>query len=114
MRAIGRSALALLVARVGADDPDPPVPADHLALLTHRLHTRSNLHVCSFSSLLGFVSVLSLLFSSEAAVVARGRALNSASLVPVGDPAPRQVVGRDLHLHSVAGEDPDPVHPHLS
>ena len=40
------SALPLLVARVLADHDDPPVPADHFALFTHRLDTRSNLH-CS-------------------------------------------------------------------
>src|ERR1700674_591284 len=50
------SALALLVARILADDDDPPVPADHFALLTHRLDAGSNLHVvvlvlyCSVSS----------------------------------------------------------------
>ena len=36
------------------------------------------------------------------------------SLVAVGDPTPGQVVGGDLHLHLVPGEDPDTVHPHLS
>src|SRR5664279_6427640 len=39
------STLALLVARVLADDDDLPVPADHFALFTHRLDARSNLHV---------------------------------------------------------------------
>src|ERR1700722_9894177 len=33
------------MARVLADDDDPPVPADHFALLTHRLDAGSNLHV---------------------------------------------------------------------
>ena len=33
------------MARVLADHDDPPVPADHFALLTHRLDARSNLHV---------------------------------------------------------------------
>src|SRR5215217_2620759 len=36
--------LSLLVSRVLADDEDPPVPADDLALLAHRLHRRSYLH----------------------------------------------------------------------
>src|SRR5262249_867346 len=35
-------------------------------------------------------------------------------LEPVGDPAPREVVGRQLDLHPVAGQDPDEVHPHLA
>src|SRR5438093_1948195 len=34
-------------------------------------------------------------------------------LVPVRDSATGQVVGRELHLDAVAGEDPDVVHPHL-
>src|ERR1039458_6204363 len=36
----------------------------------------------------------------------------ACSLVPVGDPPPAQVIRRDLPLHLVAGQDPDPVHPH--
>src|SRR5919199_1233512 len=44
MRAISRSALALLVTRVLADDEHAPVAADDLALLTHRLDRRSYLH----------------------------------------------------------------------
>src|SRR5262249_41355545 len=39
------SALALLVARVAADDQQLPVPADQLAVFADPLHTRSNLHV---------------------------------------------------------------------
>jgi hypothetical protein len=38
------SALALLVARVFADDHHAAVPADHLALLTNLLDARSYLH----------------------------------------------------------------------
>jgi hypothetical protein len=37
-------ALPLLVARVGADDPNGAMAADHLALLAHLLHGRTNLH----------------------------------------------------------------------
>src|SRR3712207_1334854 len=37
-------ALPLLVPRVLADHEDPPVPADDLALLAHRLDRRSYLH----------------------------------------------------------------------
>src|SRR3954471_13006225 len=37
-------ALPLLVPRVLADHEHPPVAADDLALLTHRLHRRSYLH----------------------------------------------------------------------
>src|SRR5436190_12153512 len=38
------SALALLVARVLADDHDAAVATDHLALVTHRLDARVDLH----------------------------------------------------------------------
>src|SRR5579884_409457 len=34
-------------------------------------------------------------------------------LVAVGDATTAEVVGRELHLHPVAGQDPDVVHPHL-
>jgi hypothetical protein len=36
------------------------------------------------------------------------------SLVPVGDPAPRQIVRSYLYLNSVSREDANPVHPHLA
>src|SRR3954469_7520865 len=46
MRAMGRCSLALplLVTGVLADHQHPPVAADDLALLTHRLYRRSYLH----------------------------------------------------------------------
>src|SRR5215207_3505436 len=47
-----RLALALLVAQVLADHHDPPVPADHLALVADRLDARIDLHGCAFSSVL--------------------------------------------------------------
>ena len=37
----------------------------------------------------------------------------SLSLVAVGDAAPAEVVGGELDLHAVTGQDPDVVHPHL-
>src|SRR5262245_48461976 len=75
--------LALLVARVLADDAHRAVAADHLALLTHLLDRRTDLHV-----------ILWL-------------------LVAVGHATPAEVVRSELDLHLVAGEDPDVVHPHL-
>src|ERR1022692_4718787 len=44
-----------------------------------------------------------------------GRTFIRASrlLVPVGDAPTTEVVGRELDLHAVAGQDPDVVHPHL-
>src|SRR5262245_66251583 len=44
IRAMPDLALPLLVSRVLADDKDPPVAADDLALLAHRLDRRSYLH----------------------------------------------------------------------
>src|SRR3954471_24924028 len=44
IRAMASLTLPLLVSRVLADDEDPPVAADDLALLAHRLHRRSYLH----------------------------------------------------------------------
>src|SRR5918994_6424812 len=44
MRAMAYLPLPLLVSRVLADDEDPSVAADDLALLTHRLDRRSYLH----------------------------------------------------------------------
>src|SRR5882757_5065076 len=44
----GRSALALLVAQVLADHHDPPVTADHLALVADLLDARLDLHVRRF------------------------------------------------------------------
>src|SRR5688572_22203932 len=84
IRAIVLLALPLLVARVGADDLDAAVPADHLALLTHSLDARAYLHQL----------LLSL-------------------LVAVGDSTPAEVAGGDLHLDAIPGEDADAVHPHL-
>src|SRR3954451_17295675 len=45
MRAMVRLPLPLLVALVLADDKDPAVAPDDLALLAHRLDRRSYLHV---------------------------------------------------------------------
>src|SRR4051812_27455233 len=44
IRAMACLALPLLVSRVLADHEHPPVAADDLALLAHRLHRRSYLH----------------------------------------------------------------------
>src|SRR5262245_5472180 len=87
IRAIGSSALPLLVARVRADDADRAVTADHLALLAHLLDARTYLHPALTGTL--------------------------CSLVPVGDATAPEVVRGELDLHPVAGEDPDVVHPHL-
>jgi hypothetical protein len=44
MVVIPRSALALFVTRVGANDEQPPVPSHQLTVLTNSLDARSHLH----------------------------------------------------------------------
>src|SRR5271165_7187947 len=102
------STLPLLVAGVLADDDDPPVPADHLALLTDRLDARSNLHVVFL------VSYCPPARLCPTPVPTRAVVRRAGSLVAVGDPPSGEVVRCDLHLHLVPGKDPDPVHPHLA
>ena len=92
------SALPLLVAGIGADHHDPPMPADHPALVADRLDARVHLHGCS---------ILFCVYSSGWS----GRAL---LLVAVHDAAPGQVVGRQLHHDAVLGQDADVVLPHLA
>src|SRR2546429_9003132 len=55
---------------------------------------------------------MTLLFSQMGLTL--GRTFISCSFVAVGDPAPRQIVGRDLHLDTVSGQDTDAMHSHLS
>ena len=76
--------------RVLADHADVTLSTNDFALLTHRLNAGANLHSFSFS-----ISVELELF------------------VAVGDAPASHVVGRDLHLHLVAGQDADAVHAHL-
>src|SRR5439155_27136753 len=84
-------ALPLLVARVRTDDHHHAMAADGLALIAHLLHGRTNLH-------------------RNLEPTRSGR----RSAVPVDDPAPREVVRRELHEHPVTRQDPDVVHPHLA
>src|SRR5580658_730457 len=93
--------LPLLVPRVRADDEDPAVPADHLALLADRFHAGTNFHGC--------LTLVPRLTGVGPVGWSRCRLL-----VAVGDPPTVQVVGRDLHLDPVTWEDADPVHPHLA
>src|SRR5262245_57125535 len=65
--------------------------ADHLALVAHLLHRRTNLHRFD-STLPGPVPLP----------------------VPVDDPAPGEIVRRELHQDPVPRQDPDVVHPHLA
>src|ERR671916_3144637 len=80
--------LPLLVPGVRADDPHHPAPPYDLATLANRFYARSHFHLCSLPISLG--------------------------PEPVSDPSPAQVVGAELHLHPVARQYPDVVHPHLA
>src|SRR6516165_3080566 len=82
--------LSSLVPRILADDPRHALTLDDLAVLTANLDRRSYLHRVPLST--------------------SGNSL----LEPIGDPAPGQVVRRQLDLHAVARQDPDEVHPHLA
>jgi len=78
------SALALLMARVLTDHSDPAVATNHTALFTHLFDARSDLHCVLLS------------------------------LVAIRDTTSGEVVWGEFHLHLVAREDSDVVHPHLS
>src|SRR5689334_2531189 len=97
------SALALLVPGVVADDHDPAVPADHLALVADLLHRRLDLHRCRPSFLLIRPRALAAVCN-----------LRGWSLVAVDDATAGQVVRRQLHDHAVLGQDADVVLPHLA
>src|SRR6266508_2582380 len=43
-----------------------------------------------------------------------GMSRDSPLLEPIRDPTSREVVGGQLDLHPIAGQDPDEVHPHLA
>ena len=76
--------------RILADHADVTLSTNDLALLTHCLNAGANLHVFYFS-----ISVELELF------------------VAVGDTAAGHVVGRNLHLDLVTGEDTNAVHAHF-
>lgn len=70
--------------RVLADHPNNALTLYHLTLLTSRLHRSLNLH-------------LSLLMSH----------LKKTLLKTIGDPAPGQVIGGELHYYLIATKDLD-------
>src|SRR5215470_16448093 len=85
--------LALLVPRIRrADHPDHTLAADHLALGANLLDRGANFHSALLPSC-----------SPKAGPL----------LGPIGNSTPREIIRRQLHLHLVAGEDPNEVHPHL-
>src|SRR6266849_1597841 len=88
--ASARSALSGLVSGILADDPRHALTLDDLAVFAAHLDRRSYLH-------------RSLVSASKSILL----------LEPVGDPAPGEVVRRQLDLHAIARQDPDEVHPHL-
>src|SRR5208282_2057928 len=107
MRAIAKPflALALLVARVRAQDAHDAFAAHDLAVLTNLFNRRSNFH--SFQSLLAVMLVLSGSGTSALAAPA-------FSAHPVCYPAAREVVGREFDRDLVAGQNFYVMHPHFA
>ena len=77
--------------RVLTDHADVTGPSNDFALLTHGFDAGANLHVVSFSNF-----------------------LERELFVAIGDAPASHVVGRDLNLDLVAGEDANAVHAHLA
>src|SRR5581483_5767011 len=90
--------LPLLVLRVFADHAHHAAAVDDLALVANFLYRCPNLHKnrSRFSFPVSFLAKRKPLF------------------VPVDDPSPRQVVGRKLHGHAVAGKNANEVLAHLA
>src|SRR5712692_2394615 len=108
-----RLSLSGLVPRVLADDARHAPPLDDLAVLAPHLHRRPHLHRLDVLSLpcssAGFARAIPL-----GGGIGRGAKPPSELFEPVRDAPAGQVVGRELHLHAVARQDPDEVHPHLA
>ena len=97
------SALSLLVTRVFANDHDPTITADHLALVANLFDARVDLHV---------VLPLRCRRTRETSRVVTFQ--KSVLLVAVDDSSPRQVVWTELYDDLVLREDSDVVLAHLS
>src|SRR5664280_1746525 len=85
----------------------------HIGLTLGRTFTFSSLSRTAHTALIT-VQLDTAQLDTAPAPAARDRLRCPGLLVAVGDPPPGQVVGGDLHLHLVPGEDADAVHPHLS
>src|SRR5471032_3346285 len=88
---VGRLALTLFVAGVLADDHDPPVTADHLALVADLLDAGLDLHRLSP----GMVLILARGGSRDAASQVDGRLLVGL-FVAVDNAATIEVIGAEL------------------
>src|SRR5699024_4471433 len=105
----GMSALALLVAKVVADDHDATVPADHLAVVADLLDAGLDLHACS-----SFIVARPPVPPWSRRFGRRRRSWVDGLLVAVDDAAAAEVVRAELDHHPVLGEDPDVVLAHLA
>lgn len=96
-------ALALLVARVGADDHHPAVATNDLAVVADLLDAGLYLHVGSLYSLSSYSQgAVSRYFSANVLLVA------------VGDATTCEVVGCELYEHAIFRKDANVVLTHLS
>ena len=98
-------ALALLVARVVADDHDNRVATNHLAAVTDRLHARKYLH----DVLLQLVSRLAVRLRGDADRVAR-----FGLLVAVNDATLFEVIRAEFHHYPILREDTNVMLAHLA
>src|SRR6185312_13414240 len=103
----GDLALTLFMAWIFADHHDPPVTANHLALVADRLHARVNLHG---------LGPLRLLFQWNGNYLhaAGGPVARKSLLVAVDDASAIEVVRAEFHHYAVLREDPDVVLTHLA
>jgi len=107
--------------RVLADDAHDTFALDHLALVTDLFNGCSYFHILFRSpqdgpAIRGFAGPLALHRSCffPKRITPSGRPNRQRLLVPVEDPAARQVVGRELHQYPIARKDPDKVHADLT
>lgn len=87
-----------------ANDLHAAVATYHLALLADLFHTWANFHLVPLRRHIG----------RNLVVAVKHGVSNCLLLIPVGNSTSAEVVGSQFHLHLVARQNPDVVHPHLS
>ena len=118
-------ALTLLMARILADDEDLAMASDDLALVAHLLDRGTYLHVVSFRyadrSIRARPAAGDCFLSCNPHAKDPGLRGSVRPIGPfgelleaIGDAPAVEVVDRQLHRNSVAGQDLDVVHAHLA
>ncbi len=97
------------MAGVGADNPDATMASDYLAVVTNFLDARSDLHrTQSQASLIWGIGIWGNYGCGSAGAGPRGL------LIAVSDSSALQVVGGQLNLDTIAGQNTDVMHAHFS